>query len=51
MSNTEDYLPLTGGVLVTLCNLAINGTSELELFIMKDRPERVRNPEAYILPH
>jgi len=32
-------------------DLRINETTELELFIMKDRPERVTNPEAYGLRH
>ena len=32
-------------------DLRINETRELELFIMKDRPERVTNPEAYGLRH
>ena len=32
-------------------DLSINDTTELELFIMKDRPERVSNPEAYGLRH
>ena len=32
-------------------DLAINDTIELELFIMKDRPARVSNPEAYGLRH
>ena len=32
-------------------DLAINDTTELELFIMKDRPERVSGPEAYGLRH
>ena len=32
-------------------DLSINSTTELELFIMKDRPERVSNPEAYGLRH
>lgn len=32
-------------------DLAINDTTELELFIMKDRPARVSNPEAYGLRH
>ena len=32
-------------------DLAINDTTELELFIMKNRPARVTNPEAYGLRH
>ena len=32
-------------------NLKLNDTTELELFIMKDRPARVSNPEAYGLRH
>lgn len=32
-------------------DLAINDDTELELFIMKDRPARVTNPEAYGLRH
>ena len=32
-------------------DLRINETTDLELFIMKDRPERVTNPEAYGLRH
>ena len=32
-------------------DLAINETTELELFIMKDKPTRVSNPEAYGLRH
>ena len=32
-------------------DLAINDTTELELFIMKDRPARVTGPEAYGLRH
>ena len=32
-------------------DLAINDTTELELFIMKDRPARVSGPEAYGLRH
>ena len=32
-------------------DLAINDTTELELFIMKNRPARVSNPEAYGLRH
>ncbi|MBQ9614220.1 MAG: VOC family protein, partial [Lachnospiraceae bacterium] len=32
-------------------DLAINENTELELFIMKDRPKRVSNPEAYGLRH
>ena len=32
-------------------DLAINNTTELELFIMKDRPARVSGPEAYGLRH
>ena len=32
-------------------DLELNGTTELELFIMKDRPARVSNPEAYGLRH
>ena len=32
-------------------DLAVNETTELELFIMKDRPARVSDPEAYGLRH
>ena len=32
-------------------DLRINDATELELFIMKDRPARVSNPEAYGLRH
>ena len=32
-------------------DLRINETTELELFIMSDRPARVTNPEAYGLRH
>ncbi|MBR1708668.1 MAG: VOC family protein [Clostridia bacterium] len=32
-------------------DLAINENTELELFVMKDRPKRVSNPEAYGLRH
>ena len=32
-------------------DLALNDTTELELFIMKNRPARVTNPEAYGLRH
>ena len=32
-------------------DLSINDTTELELFIIKDRPDRVSNPEAYGLRH
>lgn len=32
-------------------DLQINEDTELELFIMKDRPARVTNPEAYGLRH
>lgn len=32
-------------------DLAVNDTTELELFIMKDRPARVSSPEAYGLRH
>lgn len=32
-------------------DLAINDTTELELFIMKNRPARVTDPEAYGLRH
>ena len=32
-------------------DLKINDTTELELFIMPDRPARVTNPEAYGLRH
>ena len=32
-------------------DLKLNDTTELELFIMKDRPARVSNPEAYGLRH
>ncbi len=32
-------------------DLAVNDTTELELFIMRDHPERVSNPEAYGLRH
>ena len=32
-------------------DLAINDSTELELFIMKDHPQRVSNPEAYGLRH
>ena len=32
-------------------DLRVNETTELELFIMKDRPARVTNPEAYGLRH
>ena len=32
-------------------DLAVNETTELELFIMKDRPARVSGPEAYGLRH
>ena len=32
-------------------DLRINEGTELELFIMKDRPARVSNPEAYGLRH
>ena len=32
-------------------DLSINSTTELELFIMKDRPARVSDPEAYGLRH
>jgi len=32
-------------------DLAINDTTELELFIMSNRPARVTNPEAYGLRH
>lgn len=32
-------------------DLQINDTTELELFIMKDRPARVSNPEVYGLRH
>ena len=32
-------------------DLRINDTTELELFIMSDRPARVSNPEAYVLRH
>lgn len=32
-------------------DLELDGTAELELFIMKDRPARVSNPEAYGLRH
>ena len=32
-------------------DLAINDDTELELFIMKDRPARVTDPEAYGLRH
>ena len=32
-------------------DLAISASTELELFIMKDRPARVSNPEAYGLRH
>ncbi len=32
-------------------DLAVNDTTELELFIMKDRPARVSGPEAYGLRH
>ena len=32
-------------------DLAINETTELELFIMSDRPARVTDPEAYGLRH
>ena len=32
-------------------DLAINDSIELELFIMKDHPQRVSNPEAYGLRH
>ena len=32
-------------------DLELNGTTELELFIMKDRPARASNPEAYGLRH
>ena len=32
-------------------DLAINASTELELFVMKDHPSRVSNPEAYGLRH
>ena len=32
-------------------DLSINSTTELELFIMKERPARVSDPEAYGLRH
>ena len=32
-------------------DLQINDDTELELFIMKDRPARISNPEAYGLRH
>lgn len=32
-------------------DLKINDNTELELFIMRDRPARVSNPEAYGLRH
>ena len=32
-------------------DLALNDDTELELFIMKNRPARVTNPEAYGLRH
>lgn len=32
-------------------DLKLNDATELELFIMKDRPSRVSNPEAYGLRH
>lgn len=32
-------------------DLSINESTELELFIMKDHPHRVSNPEAYGLRH
>ena len=32
-------------------DLQMNDSTELELFIMKDRPVRVSNPEAYGLRH
>ena len=32
-------------------DLALNDDTELELFIMSDRPARVTNPEAYGLRH
>ena len=32
-------------------DLAINETTELELFVMKNHPARVSNPEAYGLRH
>ena len=32
-------------------DLAVNETTELELFVMKDHPARVSNPEAYGLRH
>ena len=32
-------------------DLSINDTTELELFIMNNRPERVSDPEAYGLRH
>ena len=32
-------------------DLQLNDSTELELFIMKDRPVRVSNPEAYGLRH
>ena len=32
-------------------DLAINDNTELEIFIMKNHPERVSNPEAYGLRH
>ena len=32
-------------------DLMIDETTELELFIMRDRPSRVTNPEAYGLRH
>jgi len=32
-------------------DLALNDSTELELFIMSDRPARVTNPEAYGLRH
>lgn len=32
-------------------DLQLNNTTELELFIMKDHPARVSNPEAYGLRH
>ena len=39
------------GIFNWKIDLSINSTTELELFIMKDRPARVSDPEAYGLRH
>lgn len=44
----ENYRPLRDDWKI---DLRINQETELELFIMKNRPERVTNPEAYGLRH